>query len=308
MKSLQGEKILIGPSSFSAVDPSPMSRLHETGCEVIDNPFKRRLTKPELLSLLSSGISGLISGLEPLDHEVLERSSLKVISRCGAGLSNIDLSAAERFGIKVCSTPDAPTSAVAELTVGALLNMLRTISEMDRELHEGRWIKKIGVQIKGKTVVIIGLGRIGRRVAKILSSFDAKILAVDPLLSGKAGDIPIVSLEEGLTRADIIIIHCSGDDCVLGSDEFKLMKKGIFLLNAARGNVIDEGALIKALKEQKIRGAWIDTFRQEPYDGSLKDYPQVILTPHVGSYTKECRREMEMEAVENLINAFKQRR
>src|SRR3989338_3141458 len=252
MVSLKGEKVLIGPSSFAALDKAPMKRLLDTGCEVIDNPFKRKLTKPELIGLLSNGITGLIAGLETLDREVLEGSSLKVISRCGVGMSNVDLEAAKKLGIKVFSTPGAPTASVAELTVGALLSMMRMIPQMDRDLHDGKWVKRVGVQLKGKVAAIIGFGRIGKLVAKILKSFEAEVLAVDPLLHSVTDSIPLVSLEEALPRADIITIHCSGDNCILGSKEFKIMKGGVYLLNSARGNVIDEYALIEALKQKKV--------------------------------------------------------
>lgn len=301
-------KVLIGPSSFAVLDRTPMDRLLESGCEVIENPFKRKLTKAEILELLGSGITGLIAGLEPLNREVLEKSNLKVISRCGSGLSNVDLVAAKELGIEVYSTPSAPTTAVAELTLGAMLSLLRMLPKMDRELHEGKWIKKIGMQLEGKTVAIIGFGRIGQRVAALLGPFKAKVIAVDPFLSKPVGNVPLMSLEEALSQADIITLHCSGETCVLGEKELTLIKPGAFLLNAARGGLIDESALLKALDEGRIQGAWLDTFEQEPYSGPLTQYPQVILTPHIGSYTVECRRQMETEAVENLISALTKRR
>lgn len=261
-----------------------------------------------MLELLRSGVTGLIAGLEPLDREVLTKSSLQVISRCGSGLSNVDLATAKELGIEVYSTPSAPTTAVAELTLGAMLSLLRMISQMDRELHEGKWSKKIGMQLEGKTVVIIGFGRIGQRVATLLAPFRTRILAVDPFLPEPAEDVPLMSLEDALPQADIITLHCSGETCVLGEKELALLKPGVFLLNAARSGLIDESALLKTLDEGRIRGAWLDTFEQEPYTGPLTKYPQVILTPHVGSYTVECRRQMEAEAVENLITGLEKKR
>jgi len=305
MKSLKHEKILIGPSSFSAINMSPMERLRETGWEVIDNPFKRKLTKPELLDLLKKGVTGLIAGLEQLDQAVLENSTLKVISRCGAGLSNIDLKAAEELGIKICSTPDAPTDAVAELTVGALLSMLRMIPDMNKDMHDGKWNKRIGAQLKGKTVLIIGFGRIGKKVADLLKYFNTNIIAVDPNINKSIEGVELLPLDKALMKADIITIHSSGEGQLIGNKEFKLIKDGVFLLNAARGGVINEESLIQALEEGKIKGAWLDTFDTEPYKGLLRKYPQVILTPHIGSYTLECRQLMEMEAVNNLITAFR---
>lgn len=308
MKSLHGEKILIGPSTFAALDMTPMERLVKTGCEVIDNPFKRKLTKTELLDLLSGGVSGLIAGLEPLDREVLEESNLKVISRCGSGLSNVDLDAADELGIKVCFTPEGPTQAVAELALGAMLSLIRMIPQMNQELHEARWTKKIGMQLKGKTVLIIGFGRIGRRVASLLAPFEPKILVVDPHIKHPVDDVSVMPLKPALQRADIITIHSSGETCILGEGEFSHMKPGAFLLNAARGGLIDENALMAALETDQVAGAWIDTFEKEPYDGPLSEYPQVILTPHVGSYTRECRVQMETEAVENLITVLREQR
>ena len=308
MKFLTDEKVLIGPSSFSEVDHSPLERLTETGCDVIDNPFKRKLTKSELIDLLNEGVTGLIAGLEPLDREVLESSKLKVVSRCGSGMSNVDLEAAKEFNIEVCFTPDGPTSAVAELTLGAMLGLLRMIPLMDKNLHEGRWAKKIGMQLEGKTVVVIGYGRIGKKVASLLLPFNLNLLVVDPFIREPMDDISVVSLKEALPKADIITLHSSGEDCILGELEFQLIKPGAFVLNAARGGLIDEDALISVLEDGTIQGAWLDTFKQEPYAGPLTGYTQVVLTPHVGSYTLECRKRMETEAVQNLINVLKKKK
>lgn len=282
-----------------------MDLLISSGYEVIDNPFKRKLTKEELLNLLSPDVVGLIAGLEPLDREVLQKSNLKVISRVGSGLSNIDLNAAKELGIKVCYTPYGPTTSVAELTLGAILSLIRMAPQMDRDLHQGLWNKKIGLQLEGKTVVIIGFGRIGRKVADLLLSFKVNILVVDPFCKKDIVDYTVLSLEEALPKADIITIHSSGNECLLGDKEFSLMKKGVYLLNAARGGSLSESSLIKALDDNKVAGAWLDTFENEPYTGPLIKYQQVILTPHVGSYTLECRKQMETEAAVNLLNALK---
>jgi D-3-phosphoglycerate dehydrogenase len=158
------EKILIGPSSFAALNYTPKQKLIDAGLQVIDNPFKRKLTKEELIKLLP-GVIGVIAGLEPLDREVMEKSDLKVISRCGSGMSNVDEEAAQDLGVKVYSTPEAPVKAVAELTIGAMLSLLRSIPHMNDDLHAGGWSKKIGTQLHGKIVAIIGYGRIGSYVA-----------------------------------------------------------------------------------------------------------------------------------------------
>ncbi len=291
-------KVLLGPSSYGALDDAPLIKLKAAGLTLIDNPYKRKLTKQELFKLLP-GVKGLIAGLEPLDREVLTKSELKVISRCGAGLSNVDLEAAKELGIKVEYTPTGPTTAVAELTVGCLLSLLRQVSQMNSSLHDGKWDKRIGRQLSGLTVAVIGYGNIGGRVGKLLSALGAKILIVDPRLK------EALSLKEALKQADVITLHCSGEECLLGEPEFALMKQGVFLLNAARGSLVDEQALLNSLNSGQVAGAWFDTFSVEPYHGELCKYQQVLLTPHVGSYTLEGRRSMELETADNLIKHFK---
>jgi len=304
MSLLKGTKVLVAPSTFGAQDWAPLKHLRDKGFEIIENSYKRRLTKDELVKLLAGGATGLIAGLETIDREVLEKTNLKVISRCGAGISNIDLEAAEKLNIKICYTPFGPTIAVAELTIAAMLSLLRLVHTMNSDLHQGKWSKIIGNQLEAKTVTIIGFGRIGRKVASLLKPFNVRIIAVDCNLGEKVEGIEICRLEDALKEADIVTIHVSGNNQIIGPAEFKLMKKGVFLLNAARGGVIDEDSLIHALESGKIKGAWLDTFTNEPYSGRLRKYPQVLLTPHVGSYTLEGRKNMEMDAVNNLISAF----
>ena len=306
MSILKGIKILIGPSTFAVQDRAPLQRLEEIGATIVHNPYKRRLVKSELMELLENDVTGLIAGLEILDREVMTKSKLKVISRCGAGISNVDLKAAQELGIKVCYTPNGPTTAVAELTVGALFCLLRSIHIMDRELHQNKWSKITGRQLERKTVVIVGFGRIGRKVASLLVPFGVKILAVDVNTGQPVDGVTFCSLEEALPLADIISIHVSGNEEIFGREEFKNIKNGALLLNAARGEAVNEKCLIEALENGTVGGAWMDTFVQEPYAGRLQKYPQVLLTPHVGSYTTEGRLEMEMETVENLISAFKE--
>lgn len=304
MKLSIGARVLLGPSSFASMDSSPVKKLVSAGFEIINNPYGRKLTKQELIELLH-GVKCLIAGLETLDEEVMSKSELKVISRCGSGMSNVDLEAAKKLDIKVFSTPYGPTAAVAELTLGAMIALLRMLSLMDREMHNGKWTKKIGMQLEGKTVLIIGFGRIGRKVAELLKPFNVRLLVVDQDIREKISGVEILSLNKALSEADIITLHASGEQQIIGDNEFKLIKEGAFLLNAARGQLVNEESLINALESGKIAGVWLDTFSMEPYTGPLCKYPQVVLTPHIGSYTVECRKSMEMEAVDNLLSAFK---
>jgi len=300
-----GQKILIGPSSFAEKDKRPLETLASAGFQVVDNPFKRKLAKAELLDLLQKYVVGLIAGLEPLDREVLTRSSLKVISRVGSGMSNVDQAAARELGIAVRSTPDGPTESVAELTLGMMLCVLRMVPQMDGPLHQGAWVKKTGSELAGKTVAIVGFGRIGRRLAELLTPFRTVTLVVDPFLSGPLPPgCQLVTLDDALGRADLISLHASGDACLVGPEQFAQMKPGVFLFNAARGGVVAEDELLKHLQTGKVAGAWLDAFSTEPYAGPLRDCPNVILTPHVGSYTAECRSGMEAEAVRNLLTVL----
>lgn len=299
---MAAERVLIGPSSFAEADPEPLRRLEASGVEVIPNPYRRKLTRPELLALLAGDVRGLIAGLEPLDREVLASSRLVVISRVGAGVSNVDLDAARELGIAVHSTPDGPTAAVAELTLGAMLALLRMIPRMDRALKEGNWEKRIGSQLEGRTVAIIGFGRIGHRVVELLRPFRVRLVVVDPLLTAPPeADITLLPLERALPIADVVTLHASGDACLLGEAELAGIKRGAYLLNAARGGIVDEEALCRALADGRLAGAWLDVFADEPYGGRLRELENVILTPHVGSYTAEGRRRMELEAVDNLL-------
>lgn len=287
-------KILITTSSFETKEA--LEKLRRQGFETVLNPHKRKLTAEELRELLP-GVVGLIAGTEKIDKETMKNSQLKVISRVGVGTDNIDLEAAKELGIVVKNTPDAPTISVAELALGGMLALLKQMPKMNQAAHQKIWEKAIGTQLTGKTVLIIGFGRIGKYLAKLLEPFKVKILAVDPVSGG-------ISLREALPQADIISLHISGSQQVLGKEEFSLMKDGVYILNAARGGVLEEAALIEALKTGKVAGAWLDVFSEEPYQGPLTQFSQVIITPHVGSYTKECRLQMENEAVDNLLKHF----
>ncbi|MFH1423801.1 MAG: phosphoglycerate dehydrogenase [Candidatus Nealsonbacteria bacterium] len=289
-------KILITTSSFGKTDQGPLEKLKKGGFEIIQNPYGRKVTSQELRELLP-GVLGLIAGTETIDRETLKNSGLKVISRVGVGIDSIDLEAAKELGIVVKNTPEAPTVAVAELALGGILALLRQIPQMDQEIRQKVWDKKTGVQLSGKTVLIIGFGRIGRYLAKMLAPFNVKLITVDPSLPG-------ISLQTALPQADIICLHASGIKQILGASEFALMKNGVFLVNTARGELWDENALIEALRSGKVAGAFIDVFSKEPYAGPLTEIKQVILTAHIGSNTKESRVQMEKEAVDNLLSCL----
>lgn len=296
-------RVAISPSSFADADKTPLDILTQAGIEVVPNPYSRRLTEEEIITHLE-GIDGLIAGLEPLNKKVLKSApGLKAIARVGIGMDNVDQEAAKEFGIRVSNTPDGPTSAVAELCLSSLLAIGRQLIPSNTDLHNSVWKKRLGFGLKDLKILLVGYGRIGKRFGDLLRFFEAEIFVSDPAVtpdSLKKGE-KLVSLEEGLVKAEVISLHAKGINTIIGEAEFKKMRLGMVLLNSARGELVDEAALIQALDDKTISAAWVDAFNHEPYDGPLKNYEQVLMTPHVSTYTKQCRLSMEENAVWNLL-------
>ena len=296
-------RVAIGPSLFAAQDETPKRMLEEAGVEIVPNPFGRRLTEAEIIRQLD-GVDGLIAGLEPLNRRVLSTApQLKAIARVGIGMDNIDFEAVDEFGIRVSNTPEGPTQAVAEMTLTALLALGRGLLPANAALHEGKWRKQVGFGLRGTRILLIGYGRIGRRAGRLLQTLGAEVFITDPFVDKEdvGAGMRKVSLEEGLRTAEVVSLHASGGQCILGPDEFALMRDGVVLLNSARGGLVDKDALIEALDSRKVSSAWFDAFWEEPYQGRLTEYEQVLLTPHLGTYTRQCRLSMEVGAVENLL-------
>lgn len=302
-------KVAITLTTFAQHDSSCLDLLNMEGLEIVSDTFSRKLNKKETL-VLCKGCVGIIAGTEKYDSDILGKLiGVKVISRCGAGLDNIDLNAAKSLGIKVYNTPDIPTLAVAELAIALILALLRKISQMDREMHSGLWKKRMGYLLSGKQVGVVGFGRIGRKVAELLKIIGANVFYTDPHVK-ESDKFPRIELKELLKKSDIISLHLSYSKenyKLFGQKEFSLMKRGAFLINCSRGGIVEEDSLYSALKEGKLSGAAIDVFENEPYSGRLKELNNVILTPHIGSYAKEARIEMEIEAVKNLLIGLKNR-
>ena len=297
--------VAIGPSSFAEKDSAPLDMLKAAGIVVKPNPFGRRLTEAEIIEHLQ-GVDGLIAGLEPLNRTVLQSSHprLKALARVGIGVANVDFDAAKEFEVTVSSTPDGPVDAVAEMTLAALLSLARKIIPTNATLHRGEWAKSIGLGLRDSKVLLIGYGRIGRRVGELLQAFGADVLVCDPALDTASTALPgitRVTLDQGLGEADVISLHASGEACILDQTAFARMKPGVLLLNGARGALVDEAALLDALESGMVAGTWFDAFWEEPYCGKLCQMDRAILTPHVGTYTKQCRLQMESEAVRNLL-------
>jgi len=304
------QKVLISPSSFGQCGTEPLDLLTKAGFETIVNPYGRRLTADEVVGLAHECV-GIVAGLEPLDREVLDQlPSLRCISRVGVGMDNVDLQTAAAKGVEVRNTPDGPTQAVAELALGLTLALLRRIPQADRNLRDGIWQKEMGSLLHEKTVGVVGLGRIGRRVAELFLALGCVVVATDPIADHdwlKNHSVSLIPLNDLLSRSDIITLHLAhepGAGPVIGVEEIHRMKKTAYLINTARGEVLDEEALYNALNEQRIRGAAFDVFRVEPYHGPLIELDNIILTPHLGPYAREGRLRMEVAAVQNLLNVL----
>jgi len=267
------------------------------------NTLGRRLTEEEISEQLSSGYVGLIAGLEPLTANVLIKAKgLRVIARVGTGLDSVDLTVAKRLGISVLNTPDATTDAVAELTIGHMLSSLRGITMTDRRIRSGEWSPYMGNLLKGKTVGIVGFGRIGHRVGQLVEAFGAAILIHDSRES-LVSDPRWRDLESLCAGSDIVSLHTplvEATQHLIGAKELSAMRCGAIILNVARGGLIDEHALAAALREGRIRAA-LDCFTNEPYQGELRTLDNVTMTAHMGSYASETRAVMEVEAASNLV-------
>jgi len=300
--------IIISTSSFNVDDNPGIDRLRAAGLSIATNPFGRKLTEAEIGELLTDSVIGLLAGVEPLTAQVLSNArGLAVISRLGVGLDSVDQAAAAKCNIGVFSTPDAPVDAVVEMTLGLMLATLRQIPAADRQVRDGEWPRLKGRLLKSKTVGILGLGRIGTRVASLCTAFGAHVAAHDPVAADTASTVHRVEFQELLAQADIVSLHMpysAATHHVINRDSLAAMKPGAILINTARGNLVDEAALLKALQNGQLAAAGLDVFETEPYSGPLQDLAQVVLTPHLASSAIESRRQMECEAAENLYTGL----
>lgn len=285
--------VLVTPTSYGKCEPRLKSTLEQQVGKVIYNPTGKPLTSFELTRLLP-GVDGYIAGLDAIDRSALEAADrLKVISRYGVGVDCIDLSAAREKGIIVTNTPGANSTSVAELTVGLMLALLRQLPEAISATRQGHWPRLSGISLENKTVAIIGLGSIGKLLARRLSGFDCRLLAYDPAPDqdfARSNHITLLPIDQILPQADFISLHLpllTETRHMVNRKFLSQMKRGAFLVNTARGEIIDEAALLEALQNGHLRGAALDAFGMEPPDpdNALLALPQVIATPHLGAQT-----------------------
>ncbi|MEM0492461.1 MAG: phosphoglycerate dehydrogenase [Candidatus Thermoplasmatota archaeon] len=304
-------KILISSRSFGKINSDALDLLKKNGLNPILNPYGRKLTEDEIIGLMDDAV-GIIAGTENITRKIIESNkNLKVISRYGIGLDNIDMGAVKQHNIIVYTTVETSSTAVAELTITLILTLLKKIRNVDISLRNNQWKPEFGYMLNNKTVGILGLGNIGKKVVMLIRSFNVKILTFDIKPDKnfiKRYDISVVSLDELLEKSDIVTIHIplsNHTKHLLNKKNLSKMKETAFLINTARGGIVKEEDLYHILREKRIAGAAIDVFENEPDVGKLKELDNVILTPHIGTYTVETRRDMEMETSANLINGLK---
>lgn len=304
------KKILITTSSFGVESKEPLQLLQAAGIEYTVNPHGRKLSKDETVDLLQNK-DGVLAGTESYPREVIEKlPSLKIISRCGAGMDGIDQDFLKKSGIALVNTPDVHVTAVAELALAGLLAVTRRITSNHAAMVSGTWSKIMGRNLSGKTVALIGLGKVGQAFARLLSGFGCTIIAYDPYYKGSAteGIRLVPELHSVWELADIISLHIPATDetkNLINANVLQQVKKDVVLINTSRGDLIDEHALVEFMKQHSEAGAYLDVFQQEPYSGPLAGLPNIVVTPHIGTFTRETRVNMEIQAVKNLINFFK---
>ena len=301
-------KVFISTQPFAVVSEEPIKLANQHGIEVRLNPLGRKITPEELIEYIGDS-DVLIAGTEKIREEVFKRDpNLKLIVRLGVGVDNVDFNLCKKYGVRLANTPDAPAIAVAELSVGLILDLLRKITTTNNRLkYESVWKRGMGNLLYGKTIGIVGLGRIGKALVHMLSGFNVTFLAADPQedpLFAKLYSIKYVDRDFLFRSSDIISIHSPLNEdtrYMVTMKELKTMKSNCILVNTARGGIVKEEDLYWALKNGVIAGAALDSFEREPYDGPLKDLDNCILTCHIGSSTVESRCEMELQAIEEVI-------
>ena len=313
MKTLQKCRVLVTPNSYAKYDPQLKIELEAQVGEVIYNRTGKPLSSAQVADLLP-GVDGYIAGVDHIDRDALAAAdSLKVIARYGVGVDRVDLAATAEKGIIVSNTPGANAASVAELALGLMLTLARQIPQASSAMRNAEWPRLHGLTLAGKTIGIIGLGTIGKQLAKRLANFDCRIIAYDPYVDHEfiqKYKIDVVLLDDLIAQADFISLHLPvlPETRAMVDQEFiNAMKTGSFLINTARGELIVEDALIEGLKSGHLRGAALDAFSKEPpdHDNPLLAMPQVICSPHLGAQTDGAANMMGRMALNECLRVLK---
>jgi len=303
-------KILISTSTFGQTSSKSLDLLEKHNFKVTLNPFKRKMNAEEIKEL-GKDASAIIAGTEKYNKNLFnDLPRLRLISRVGIGTDSIDLEEMRKRDIELRTSDSLLSISVAELVLGLALNLSRRINSSSENIRRGSWQKNLGQLVHKKKVGIVGLGKIGEEVMKKFKSFETKIFAYD--LEEKEElvqeyDISYCSIEDIFSKCEIISVHLnktSLTEGLIGKKLLSLMKTNTILINTSRGGIIDENDLYNYLKANKDIFVALDVFEKEPYHGPLIDLENVVLTPHIGSYTQDTREQLELESVRNVINFF----
>jgi D-3-phosphoglycerate dehydrogenase len=299
-------RILIADS----LDPAGLELLRSSGAEVVELAENERGRLAEMLPEFDALV---VRSATRVTAELLAVGGrLKVVGRAGIGVDNVDVGAATEHGILVVNAPTANLLSATEHTFALLLAVARRVPEADASMKAGGWNRKLtGLELYGKTLGVIGFGRIGQRVAARAQGFEMKVLAFDPYLDSGAAlrhDVEMVSLEELLRRADVVTLHTPLTEQtrnLLDRARLAQLKPGAIVINCGRGGVIDEAALLAALEAGALRGAGLDVFAEEPpSDRRLVNHPRVVATPHLGAQTREAQERISTETAEMVLAAL----
>lgn len=301
-------KALVTTVPFAQQDSRPIELLEGANIDYVVNPIGRKLREEELAEMITD-FDVLIAGTEPITARVLRRATnLKLISRVGIGLDSVDLLAAEAQKIQVSYTPDAPAPAVAELTLGLMFSLLRHVHVANAQMHRGEWHRHFGRRLAETSVGIVGLGRIGTRVAEHVAALGARRILVNDLkphaLANNLSRVEWVDKDTLYREADVISVHVpltKHTKNMITLEHLKRMKPDAVLINTARGGIVNERDLARVLNSGHLAGAAVDVFEKEPYDGELAGIERCLLTSHMGSMSIDCRTQMEVEATEEAV-------
>lgn len=301
-------QLLVTTVPFGVVDRTPLDMLEAERIDYCVNPLGRKLLPTEAAEMIRN-VEVLVAGTEPLTDEVLEQARhLRLIARVGVGLDSVDLLAARRRGIAVSYTPEAPAPAVAELTIGLMVDALRGVMRADRRMRAGGWNREFGRRLANSTIGVVGLGRIGKRVVRLLQGFaPRRILGTDIDFDEEfaaAHGVVQVEFAELLREADVVTMHVPLTPLttnMIAARELATMRNDAVLINTARGGVVNEDDLTEALQGHRLLAAAVDVFVDEPYRGPLTALDNCVLTSHMGSMSVDCRARMELEAVTDAL-------
>lgn len=308
-------KILVTPTSLQPGKNEPMlDILRSFSDDLVFNASGRPLTEEELILLLHD-CDGYIAGLDFVTEKVINACPrLKAISRYGAGYDRVDIEAAKKKGIVVTNTPGVNAQAVGELAFALILSLARRIPYLDAETRNGKWIRSTGIELKGKTLGIIGLGAIGKVVAACGQGFHMNVISYDPYISDaycREHSIDICSFDDVIQHADVISLHLPLNEQthhIINKKTISEMKPNVILVNTSRGGIIDEAAAFEALQSGRLGGLGLDAFETEPPKNSpLFELDNVVVTPHTGAHTREATMNMAASAIQNLIDVLSDR-